>query len=381
MQITDSLDECINLIKKARIEKKPMSIAYHGNIVNLWERLAEEPELLVELGSDQTSCHNPFNGGYYPVQLSFSEANQLMSSNPEQFKTLVQESLRRHIRAINKLSQKGMKFWDYGNSFLLEASRAGADVLNKDNKFIYPSYVQDIMGDIFSLGFGPFRWVCTSGDPEDLRITDKVAAAICRELSSTASIKNKGQYEDNLRWIEQAESNQLVVGSQARILYSDAEGRSRIALRFNELVKDGNLKGPVVISRDHHDVGGTDSPWRETSNITDGSQFTADMAVQNFLGLGVHGATWIALHNGGGTGWGEAINGGFGLVLDGKDSTHERIRRLLRWDVLHGVTRRAWSGNDNANWAIREAMNSLPNLNVTLPNIVNEDLINNISNS
>jgi len=301
-----------------------------------------------------------------------------MSNNPEQFKSLVQESLRRHISAINKLSQRGMKFWDYGNSFLLEASRAGADVLNKEKKFIYPSYVQDIMGDIFSLGFGPFRWVCTSGDPADLKITDKVSADICRELSSKASPKNKGQYEDNLLWIEQAESNQLVVGSLARILYSDAEGRARIALRFNELVKEGTLKGPVVISRDHHDVSGTDSPWRETSNITDGSEFTADMAVQNFLGLGVNGATWVALHNGGGTGWGEAMNGGFGLVLDGRDSTKERIRRLTRWDVLHGVTRRAWSGNDNANWTIREAMNSITNLNVTLPNFVSEDLINSL---
>jgi len=287
MDITDTLDECINLIKKARSEKKPRSIAYHGNIVNLWERLAEESELLVELGSDQTSCHNPFNGGYYPVQLNFVEANQLMSNNPEQFKSLVQESLRRHIRAINKITQRGMKFWDYGNSFLLEASRAGADVLNNEKKFIYPSYVQDIMGDIFSLGFGPFRWVCTSGDPADLKITDKVSADICRELSSKASPKNKGQYEDNLLWIEQAESNQLVVGSLARILYSDAEGRARIALRFNELVKEGTLKGPVVISRDHHDVSGTDSPWRETSNITDGSESQRIWRYRIFLDLGL----------------------------------------------------------------------------------------------
>jgi len=304
-----------------------------------------------------------------------------MAEDPNLFKKHVQESLRRHLDAINKLSKRGMKFWDYGNSFLLECSRAKADVTDpQTGKFIYPSYVEDIMGDIFSLGFGPFRWVCTSGDPEDLHLTDLAAADVCEKLAKVASPMNKGQYEDNLTWIRQAESNKLVVGSQARILYSDAIGRSEIALTFNKMVRDKKLKGPVVMSRDHHDVSGTDSPWRETSNVTDGSQFTADMAVQNFLGLGVRGVTWCAIHNGGGTGWGEAINGGFGMILDGSLETDEKVRSVLTWDVLHGVVRRAWAGNANALWTSQQAQQRLSDptsgiLNVTTPHFVDKELL------
>eukprot|EP01126_Amoeba_proteus_P035254 TRINITY_DN3546_c0_g1_i21.p1 TRINITY_DN3546_c0_g1~~TRINITY_DN3546_c0_g1_i21.p1 ORF type:complete len:635 (+),score=116.16 TRINITY_DN3546_c0_g1_i21:150-1907(+) len=360
----NTLDECISLIQKYRKKQEPRSIAFHGNVVHLWEKLVEihkrgveegNPQLLVELGSDQTSCHNVFNGGYYPVGLSFESANDLMRSDPDKFKEYVEESLKRQVAAINYLSENGLRFWDYGNSFLYEASRAGADVLKPDGKtFKYPSYVEDIMGDIFSLGFGPFRWVCTSGDPSDLDLTDTFAGNIVQELASNAELLNKQQYEDNLLWIRQAKEQGLVVGSQARILYSDAKGRIAIARAFNDLVKNKQLKGPVVISRDHHDVSGTDSPFRETSNIRDGSMFTADMAVQNFCGLGIHGATWVALHNGGGTGWGRAINGGFGLVLDGEDSTAEKLQDLLFWDVMNGVTRRAWSGNENAQWVVQQ---------------------------
>jgi len=300
----------------------------------------------------------------------------MMVEDPSKFKHLVQESLRRHVTALNKLARRGMKFWDYGNSFLLECSRANADVLEPTTKkFLYPSYVEDIMGDIFSLGFGPFRWVCTSGDPHDLHLTDITAAEICKIFSQSASNMNKGQYEDNLKWIEQAEENQLVVGSQARILYSDADGRAQIALKFNQMVRDKILKAPVVISRDHHDVSGTDSPWRETSNVTDGSKFTADMAVHNFIGLGMRGVTWCALHNGGGTGWGEAINGGFGMVLDGSHECDERIRSVLAWDVLHGVSRRAWSGNANAQWTIGEAQHRHNGLKITTPNAVDKILL------
>jgi len=332
---------------------------------------------LVELGSDQTSCHNPFNGGYYPVQLSFEQANQMMTQDPAKFKELVQESLRRQIDAINKLNKKGMKFWDYGNSFLLECSRAHAKVVDTTSgNFLYPSYVEDIMGDIFSLGFGPFRWVCTSGEATDLLATDKAAADICDKLQQTAPDITKGQYQDNLIWIKQAFENNLVVGSQARILYSDAQGRAKIALEFNQMVRQGILKGPVVISRDHHDVSGTDSPWRETSNITDGSKFTADMAVHNFLGLGMRGVTWCALHNGGGTGWGEAINGGFGLVLDGQVEVDRKIDSILGWDVLHGVARRSWAGNSNALWTINDAQDHNPKLVVTTAHPVDPSLLN-----
>lgn len=376
--ISSSIDEVVAIIRKAREEKSVLSIGYHGNIVDLWERLAEEPELLVELGSDQTSLHNPFNGGYYPVGYSFEESNQLMVSDPAKFKTAVQESLRRHVAAINKLTGRGMHFWDYGNSFLLEAKRAGADILQADGQFRYPSYVEHIMGDIFSLGFGPFRWVCTSGKPEDLALTDKIAAETIHELLEKAPELTKQQYSDNYLWITKAEDHKLVVGSQARILYSDSQGRIELARRFNRAVKEGRLSAPVVLSRDHHDVSGADSPYRETSNVRDGSMFCADMAVQNFVGDSFRGATWVALHNGGGTGWGEAINGGFGLVLDGSDEADQRAIRVLFWDVNNGVGRRSWAGNENAQFAIRRAMEQQPLLQVTLPNPTQDSVIDSL---
>eukprot|EP00026_Physarum_polycephalum_P004132 Phypoly_transcript_04149.p1 GENE.Phypoly_transcript_04149~~Phypoly_transcript_04149.p1 ORF type:complete len:673 (+),score=113.10 Phypoly_transcript_04149:183-2201(+) len=364
----DDLDKVIERLRTAQKEKKPLSIAYQGNVVSLWERLANE-DISIELGSDQTSLHNPYNGGYYPVQIGFEEANKMMVEDPEKFKGLVQESLRRHVDAINKLSKKGMKFWDYGNSFLLEASRAKADILKEDGSFKYPSYVEDIMGDIFSLGFGPFRWVCTSCKEEDLDTTDNIAKDVVHKLATEAGMPTivKSQYDDNHLWISQAKDHKLVVGSQARILYSDAVGRVEIAVAFNTAVKSGKLKAPVVISRDHHDVSGADSPWRETSNITDGSRFCADMAVQNFCGDSFRGATWVALHNGGGTGWGEAINGGFGLVLDGSPEAESRARMMLGWDVSNGVARRAWGRNANAEFAIQRAMQADPSLKVTVP--------------
>jgi len=378
MEIVSDLDSCIERIKQARNERKPVSIAYHGNVVDLWERLASEEDLLVDLGSDQTSLHNPFNGGYYPVGLSFKEANELMAQNCNRFRELVQASLKRQVAAINKLTERGMKFWDYGNSFLLEASRAGADIMDATgSKFKYPSYVEDIMGDIFSLGFGPFRWVCTSGLESDLKLTDEIASEVIRELSTMASEKSRKQYEDNLLWVINAGNHKLVVGSQARILYSDAKGRETIAVAFNDAVANGKLKGPVVISRDHHDVGGADSPYRETANITDGSMFCADMSVQNAIGDAFRGATWIALHNGGGVGWGEAINGGFGLVLDGSKDASRRAKQMLHWDVLNGVTRRAWAQNENAEETIKKAMEDDPNLRITLPNhIATPSLLN-----
>jgi len=408
--IVTSVDECIALIRKLR-ENPPAdgrSIGFLGNVVSLWEALAEladrTGETLVDLASDQTSLHNPFLGGYYPVQLSFEEGRDRMAVDPANFKALVQESLRRHVAAINKLCSRGMRFWDYGNAFLLESSKAGADIMADEataaathSEFKYPSYVQDIMGDIFSLGFGPFRWVCASGEPADLAITDRIAAEILRELivelqarrSSPPPQKNSnaagggragmsakehenyvnltiGQLKDNLRWIEQAEENHMVVGSQARILYCHSVGRVQLALAFNKAVRDGVLQGPVVMSRDHHDVSGTDSPYRETSNCYDGSQFTADMAVQNVIGDAARGATWVSLHNGGGTGWGEAVNGGFGFVLDGTDSASRRAENMLHWDVNNGISRRAWSGNANAQDAIREEMRQTPELKVTL---------------
>ncbi|CAI5767418.1 urocanate hydratase [Podarcis lilfordi] len=383
MEITSSLDHCIAQLREAKKKKMALSLGYHGNVVDLWERLAEEfnttGELLADLGSDQTSCHNPFNGGYYPVQLSFKEANQLMSSNPVKFRTLVQESLRRQVAAINRLSDQGMFFWDYGNAFLLEAQRAGADIEKRGaNKaeFRYPSYVQHIMGDIFSLGFGPFRWVCTSGNPEDLATTDFIATSVLEKAvlqGVTASVKQ--QYSDNIRWIQEARRHNLVVGSQARILYSDQKGRVAIALAINRSIAEGKIKAPVVLSRDHHDVSGTDSPYRETSNIYDGSAFCADMAVQNFVGDSFRGATWVALHNGGGVGWGEVINGGFGLVLDGSSDAEERAKMMLSWDVSNGVARRCWSGNNNAYETICQAMQKDKKLKVTLPHKVVDDNI------
>eukprot|EP00324_Dicrateria_rotunda_P005723 CAMPEP_0206152934 /NCGR_PEP_ID=MMETSP1474-20131121/216_1 /ASSEMBLY_ACC=CAM_ASM_001110 /TAXON_ID=97495 /ORGANISM="Imantonia sp., Strain RCC918" /LENGTH=679 /DNA_ID=CAMNT_0053550563 /DNA_START=246 /DNA_END=2285 /DNA_ORIENTATION=+ len=377
-----SVDECINRIREARKNKETTSIAFLGNVVALWEALAkiaeETGETLIDLGSDQTSCHNPFNGGYYPVQLSFEEANKMMVEDPDKFKSLVQESLCRQIKAINTLSKKGLRFWDYGNSFLLEASRAGADVMQPNGKaFTYPSYVEDIMGDIFSLGFGPFRWVCTSGKSEDLDLTDEIAASVIEELLEKAPKESKLQFQDNLLWIKSAKENKLVVGSQARILYADAVGRNCIAQAFNDAVREGKLSGPVNISRDHHDVSGTDSPYRETSNIRDGSMFCADMAVQNCIGDAMRGATWVALHNGGGVGFGEAINGGFGLVLDGSEQASAAAKSMLFWDVNNGVARRAWARNDNALSTIKLAMEQEPRLKVTLPELTDDSVLDN----
>ncbi|XP_073207423.1 urocanate hydratase isoform X2 [Lepidochelys kempii] len=384
MEITDSLDHCIARLRDARENKITLSLGYHGNVVDLWERLVYEldttGEQLVDLGSDQTSCHNPFSGGYYPVQLSFEEANQLMSTNPGRFRTLVQESLRRQVAAINRLSDKGMVFWDYGNAFLLEAQRAGADVEKRGankTEFRYPSYVQHIMGDIFSLGFGPFRWVCTSGDPQDLATADLIATSVLEDaIHQGVSASVKQQYHDNIHWIRQAGRHSLVVGSQARILYSDRKGRVSIAVAINRAIAEKRIKAPVVLSRDHHDVSGTDSPYRETSDICDGSAFCADMAVQNFVGDAVRGATWVALHNGGGVGWGEVINGGFGLVLDGSAEAEEQAKMMLSWDVSNGVARRCWSGNSNAYETICQAMEETGKLKVTLPHkVVDESIL------
>ncbi|XP_076363607.1 urocanate hydratase-like isoform X4 [Tachypleus tridentatus] len=376
VEVEDKIDRLIQRIRLARQNKEIVSIGYHGNIVDIWERMVQEfetnGERLVDLGSDQTSCHNPFNGGYYPVQLTFQEAQQLMHDDPFQFKTLVEESMRRHVEAVNKMSAAGMFFFDYGNAFLLEADRAGADVKHPNDKsgmkFWYPSYVQDIMGDIFSLGFGPFRWVCTSCDSTDLKTTDNIAAAVLEAIiEEGVSEKVQRQYEANIHWIRDVGKHSLVVGSEARILYSDRVGRTRIALAFNLAVQDGCIKGPIVISRDHHDVSGTDSPFRETSNIYDGSAFTADMAVQNCIGDAFRGATWVALHNGGGVGWGEVVNGGFGLVLDGTKEAAERAENMLLWDVCNGVARRCWSGNSLAKETALLAMQKNQHLKITLP--------------
>jgi len=380
VEMTDNLDDLITIVRAARKKKRATSIGFHGNIVAVWERFYQEyertGELLVELGSDQTSCHNPFNGGYYPVQLGFEEAQDVLAKDPEHFKDLVQESLRRQVAAINSLSDAGMYFFDYGNAFLLEARRSGAQVakpgdVDNLNAFRYPSYVQDIMGDIFSLGFGPFRWVCTSGREEDLEITDRLAQEVLEKIVSDGVPKEiEQQYNDNIKWIREAGKHKMVVGSQARILYSDQKGRMALALRFNQAIARGDIQGTVVISRDHHDVSGTDSPFRETSNVYDGSAFTADMAVQNCIGDSFRGATWVALHNGGGVGWGEVVNGGFGLVLDGSLEQGRKAESMLGWDVSNGVSRRAWSGNTNADTTIRRAMEEDPRLKITLPNRV-----------
>ncbi|XP_043934539.1 urocanate hydratase [Protopterus annectens] len=382
MQITNNLDDCILHIREAKKKRKPLSLGYHGNVVDLWERLVHEfestGELLVDLGSDQTSLHNPYNGGYYPVQLSFEDANNTIHSDPQTFRKLVQESLRRQVRAINKLSDQGMFFWDYGNAFLLEAKRAGADIEKSGGgktEFRYPSYVQHIMGDIFSLGFGPFRWVCTSSDPEDLSVTDLIATSVLENLSKDVMESVKQQYSDNIDWIKKAGEHKLVVGSQARILYSDQKGRISIAVAINKAIAEGKIKAPVVVSRDHHDVSGTDSPYRETSNIYDGSAFCADMAVQNFVGDSFRGATWVALHNGGGVGWGEVINGGFGMVLDGSEEAEKRAKMMLSWDVANGVARRCWSGNTRAYETICRTMTENSGLRVTLPFEVQDDSV------
>ena len=374
-ELHDNLDELIPAIRKAVEEKRVVSMAYVGNIVDLWERLAEE-NIRVDLGSDQTSLHNPWAGGYYPVGMSLEESNRMMAEAPEQFKEKVRASLRRQVDAINKLTAKGMYFFDYGNAFLLEASRAGADILREDGKFRYPSYVQDIMGPMFfDYGFGPFRWVCSSCDPKDLEVTDRLATEVLEEMRKTATKDIIGQLDDNIHWIKEAGKNHLVVGSQARILYADSVGRTKIALAFNEAVRKGEISQPVVLGRDHHDVSGTDSPFRETSNIYDGSQFCADMAIQNVIGDAFRGATWVSIHNGGGVGWGEVINGGFGMVIDGSEDANRHIREMLLWDVNNGIARRSWARNKGSIDAIKREMERTPGLKVTLPNFVDDSEI------
>lgn len=374
-ELHDNLDELIPAIRKAVEEKRVVSMAYVGNIVDLWERLAEE-NIRVDLGSDQTSLHNPWAGGYYPVGMSLEESNRMMAEAPEQFKEKVRASLRRQVDAINKITAKGMYFFDYGNAFLLEASRAGADILREDGKFRYPSYVQDIMGPMFfDYGFGPFRWVCSSCDPKDLEVTDRLATEVLEEMRKTATKDIIGQLDDNIHWIKEAGKNHLVVGSQARILYADSVGRTKIALAFNEAVRKGEISQPVVLGRDHHDVSGTDSPFRETSNIYDGSQFCADMAIQNVIGDAFRGATWVSIHNGGGVGWGEVINGGFGMVVDGSDDANRHIREMLLWDVNNGIARRSWARNKGSIDAIKREMERTAGLKVTLPNFVDDSEI------
>ena len=379
-EVYEDLDKLMARIMKARENKEAVSLAYQGNIVDLWEKI-DEANIPIELGSDQTSLHNPYAGGYYPAELTFEESNRMMAEDPDKFKEYVHRSLRRQVAAINRVAAKGMYFWDYGNAFLLEAGRAGADVFKADGKFKYPSYVQDIMGPLyFDFGFGPFRWVCTSSDPKDLEMTDKIAAEVLEEIMQHSPEEIKMQMRDNIHWIKEAGKNHLVVGSQARILYADCEGRTKIAAAFNKAIKEGKISAPVVLGRDHHDVSGTDSPFRETSNIYDGSQFTADMAIQNVIGDGFRGATWVSIHNGGGVGWGEVINGGFGMVLDGSADADRRLKMMLYWDVNNGISRRNWARNENAMFAIRRAMASEPNLKVNIPNIVDDDIINDCIN-
>ena len=374
-ELHSSLDELIPRIKQAVAARKPVSLAYVGNIVDLWERLADE-DIHVDLGSDQTSLHNPWAGGYYPVGYSLEQSKKMMADEPERFKEAVQASLRRQVAAINRLAAKGMYFFDYGNAFLLESSRAGADVLREDGSFRYPSYVQDIMGPMyFDYGFGPFRWVCMSEKPEDLAKSDALAVKVLSEIAANSPEEIAGQMRDNIHWIQEAGRNHLVVGSQARILYADCEGRTKIALAFNEAIRKGEITAPIVLGRDHHDVSGTDSPFRETSNIYDGSQFTADMAVQNVIGDGFRGATWVSIHNGGGVGWGEVINGGFGMVIDGSEDSDRHIREMLFWDVNNGIARRSWARNAPARFAIEREMARTPGLRVTLPNEADENMI------
>ena len=373
-EIHQNLESLVTRVKKAKSDNETVSLAYLGNVVEVWEKFDEE-NLTVDIGSDQTSLHNPWAGGYYPVGISFEDANIMMAENPELFKEKVQESLRRHAEAINRHTEKGTYFFDYGNAFLLEASRAGADIMAENGiDFRYPSYVQDIMGPMcFDYGFGPFRWVCTSGEPADLQKTDEIAAQILDELMKNSPAEIQQQMADNIKWIKGAQENKLVVGSQARILYADAEGRMKIAEAFNKAIANGEI-GAVVLGRDHHDVSGTDSPYRETSNIYDGSRFTADMAIQNVIGDSFRGATWVSIHNGGGVGWGEVINGGFGMLLDGSDDADRRLKSMLFWDVNNGISRRSWARNEGAVFAIKRAMEAEPNLKVTLPNIVDEGL-------
>ncbi len=378
-EITDDVSKLVQRVKQAKADKEVVSIAYLGNIVDVWEKF-DEAGIYIDLGSDQTSLHNPWAGGYYPAGLAFDEANEMMASDPEKFKTKVQESLRRQSIAINKHTANGTYFFDYGNAFLLEASRAGAAIMAENGlDFKYPSYVQDIMGPMcFDYGFGPFRWVCASGKPEDLDKTDAIACRVLEKLMADAPEEIRQQMSDNILWIKNAKDNKLVVGSQARILYADAEGRMKIAKAFNEAVALHEI-GPVILGRDHHDVSGTDSPYRETSNIYDGSQFTADMAVQNFVGDGFRGATWISLHNGGGVGWGEVINGGFGMLLDGSSDAERRLTSMLHWDVNNGIARRSWARNEGAIFAIKRAMDAEPNLQVTIPNRVKQNILDQLS--
>lgn len=377
-EVYDSLDELIPRIRKSVTEKEAVSLAYQGNIVDLWERLVTE-NIKVDIGSDQTSLHNPWAGGYYPVGMSLEESQKMMAENPEKFKQEVQKSLRRQVKAINQLTAKGMYFFDYGNAFLLEAGRAGADIFKEGGEFKYPSYVEDIMGPMcFDYGFGPFRWVCTSSKPDDLDKTDQIAIRILTEAAQNAPKEITQQINDNLKWVREAKKNKLVVGSQARILYADAEGRIKIASAFNNAVKTGEISAPIVLGRDHHDVSGTDSPFRETANIYDGSKYTADMAIQNVIGDAFRGATWVSIHNGGGVGWGEVINGGFGMVLDGSEDSDRRLQSMLYWDVNNGIARRSWARNEGAIFSAERSMASNPQLKLTLPNIVDDEILDSI---
>ncbi|MDP3398809.1 MAG: urocanate hydratase [Bacteroidales bacterium] len=374
-EVYNDLNSLTERIKRAKEGCEAVSLAYQGNIVDLWEKLIDS-NIDVELGSDQTSLHNPWSGGYYPAGFSLEESNTMMAEEPERFREEVEKTLRRHAAAINRLSERGMYFFDYGNAFLLEASRAGADVVLPDGRFKYPSYVQDIMGPLFfDYGFGPYRWVCTSSLPKDLEETDRIAAEVLEALMKDSPDEIRSQMADNIHWIKEAGANKLVVGSQARILYADSEGRMKIALEMNRAIREGRISAPIVLGRDHHDVSGTDSPYRETSNIYDGSQFTADMAVQNAIGDSFRGATWVSLHNGGGVGWGEVINGGFGMVIDGSDDADRRIKNMLHWDVNNGISRRAWARNSGALYAIKREMERTPLLKVTIPNLADDNLI------
>ncbi len=380
-EVYDELDSLIARIRKVQNEKQAVSIAYQGNIVDLWEKLSES-DIHVDIGSDQTSLHNPYSGGYYPADVSFEDAQKMMSEDPDGFRIKVHKSLKRQVEAINKLTSKGMYFFDYGNAFLLQSSKAGADIMRPDGSFRYPSYVQDIMGPMcFDYGFGPFRWVCSSCDPRDLSVTDKIACDVMEGIARHAPQEIMQQMQDNIRWIKEAKKNRLVVGSQARILYADAEGRINIARAFNKAVRDGLISAPVILGRDHHDVSGTDSPFRETSNIYDGSRFTADMAVQNVIGDSFRGATWVSIHNGGGVGWGEVINGGFGMVLDGSADCDRRLESMLFWDVNNGIARRCWARNEPAIFAAKRAMKKEPNLRMTMPNIADAGLIDSVLSS
>lgn len=377
-EVISDPDQLVERVRKAKAGKEIVSIAYEGNIVDVWEKFLEA-DVYIDLGSDQTSLHNPWAGGYYPVGLSLEESQKMMSENPDEFKAQVQATLRRHAAAINAHTAKGTYFFDYGNAFLLEASRAGADVMAANGiDFRYPSYVQDIMGPMcFDYGFGPFRWVCASGDPKDLEATDRIACEVLEKIMADSPVEIQQQMSDNIRWIKGAQENKLVVGSQARILYADAEGRTKIATAFNEAIAAGKI-GPVVLGRDHHDVSGTDSPYRETSNIYDGSRFTADMAIHNVIGDSFRGATWVSIHNGGGVGWGEVINGGFGMLLDGSDDARRRLTGMLHWDVNNGIARRNWARNEGAIFAIKRAMEAEPRLKVTIPNLVDQQLLDNL---